>query len=151
MWDCLYQNLQNLETIHNRKEGIAIFFSINNRNRKGEILADVVVQNKIADHSQNIQSVLLTLMHMGILDSVSGDSRVDAYQNAVSALHCYYSLTRQLFVIFSNQLHLLTIAFHFRMKYGLEHESQHHELHQTILYILCAPYLMRRSRLRWIL
>jgi hypothetical protein len=53
MWDCLYQNLQNLETIHNRKEEIAIFFSTNNRDRKGEILADVVVQNKIADHSQN--------------------------------------------------------------------------------------------------
>ena len=55
MWDCLYQNFQNLETIQNRKEGIVIFFSTNNRDRKGEILADVVVQNIIADNSQNPQ------------------------------------------------------------------------------------------------
>lgn len=38
-----------------QKEGIAIFFSTNNRDRKGEILADVVVQNIIADNSQNPQ------------------------------------------------------------------------------------------------
>ncbi len=39
-----------LETIHNRnrkKEGIAIFFSTNNRDRKGEILVGVVVPNII--------------------------------------------------------------------------------------------------------
>lgn len=93
-------------------------------------------------------------MHLGILDSVPGDARVDAYQDVVSTLfnldfiiHCIVTVLLQDNYLSSLQIDLIFLpaAFHFRMKYGVERESQRHELHKTILYILCVPYLMRRS------
>ncbi|HET7391242.1 MAG TPA: hypothetical protein VFJ51_10495, partial [Nitrososphaeraceae archaeon] len=74
---------------------------------------------------------------LGILDSVPGDARVDAYQDVVSTLfnldfiiHCIVTVLLQdnYLSYFQTDLIFLPAAFHFRMKYGVERESQRHEL-----------------------
>jgi hypothetical protein len=87
-------------------------------------------------------------MHLGILDSVPGDARVDAYQDVVSTLfnldfiiHCIVTVLLQdnYLSSFQTDLIFLPAAFYFRMKDGVERESQRHEHVHSLRALPNAP------------